>query len=152
MFKGTGTDTLRADWSTLLVPETIRNIYQDNDYLEQQDYAEYRRKAMQIQEPDDFPDASNSSSQNSDSNYNITVTTGYIPKQEILSKKKSLRFAKMENQFSRYNTIARPTKSPPKKAGAGKLSQSNAPYRSNLADRSMSHGDLSVLMAMNNLH
>ena len=80
------------------------------------------------------------------------MTTGYIPKQEIRLSKKSLRFAKMENQFSRYNTIARPTKSPPKKLGADKLSQSNAPYKTNLADRSVSHGDLSVLMAMNNLH
>ena len=69
IFKGTETDTECADWATMLVPESIRNIYQDNEYREQQEYIDYRRNCLQISEPIDVIENFESSSSDSFNEY-----------------------------------------------------------------------------------
>ena len=38
MFSLTEMDTKKADWANLLLPDSIRNVYQDNDYRLHQKY------------------------------------------------------------------------------------------------------------------
>ena len=74
IFKGTETDTERADWATMLVPESIRNIYQDNEYREQQEYIEYRRNCLQISEPIDVIEKFDTSSSDSCNEYSYVTS------------------------------------------------------------------------------